>query len=335
MAFLLAMKDFVKNSPCLFGRREERVVDPECLFVTNGATHGILLSIVALSAGRASVIVERPTYFPLLDLFRELNLDLYFADVDDEGISSSDIKRHLKKIKGTVFIHCTPYFQNPTGVCMSERRAVELYNIMKKNKNIWLLSDNVYKYLSFTSRVSPNILDSSVTKKIINIGSFSKILSPGLRVGWIEAEKSVIHSIAESGYVQSSGGFNPIVCRLIENIIGTKEIDKIIETWIKFLKKKQYELVEVVKDLFPESLFSVPDGGYYIWVNFKNKLIANASFREYMKKEKGIVYVPGIKCAGGSKLFKDFMRLGYATYKDDSLIRGLKIFKKGLGTFKD
>jgi DNA-binding transcriptional MocR family regulator len=122
---------------------------------------------------------------------------------------------------------------------------------------------------------------------------------------------------------------------LIEKIIGTKNINIILKTWIKFLKERQQDLVGSLKNIFPESEFNIPNGGYYIWVNIKNDLIANSAFRKYLKDKKGVVYVPGTKCAGNNNLYRTYTRLGFATYKDDRLIKGLKILKKGLDEFKN
>ncbi|MFA6963775.1 MAG: PLP-dependent aminotransferase family protein [Patescibacteria group bacterium] len=316
------------------GGKERRILNPENLFITNGATHGILLSIISLSGGRASVIMERPTYFPMIDLFKELNLSLHFADMDSEGISVDMILSHLRTIphEENVFIHVTPFFQNPTGVCMSKDRARKLVEIIKENKNTWLLVDNVYKYLNFAEIEYDDILSKDLGR-IINIGSFSKIFGPGVRLGWIEAEKSVIEKISESGYVQSSGGFNPISARLMEGIIQNQDMNMIIEIWVKFLKRKQKELVTELRDIFPKSSFRTPAGGYYIWTDLKEDLIADDKFRQFAKDKKGIVFVPGIKCAGDSNHFRTYLRFGFATYKDDELITGIKKLKEAIIEF--
>ncbi len=314
--------------------REQRIIDPNSLFITNGATHGILLSIIALSKGKASIIVERPTYFPLLDLFKELNLDVYFADVDECGISTDSIRKQLKSItSGTTFIHCTPYFQNPTGVCINKDKANELMDIVNSNPNTWLLSDNVYKYLNFSIEKDLNLFTLDQCERFIQISSFSKIFGPGLRVGWLEATESIIKTIEESGYVQSSGGFNPFVCRSIEHILETGMIHKIIDGWITFLKTKQKSLVADLRTIFPEAEFIVPRGGYYIWVNLKNDLIGNSKFREFVKNKKDLVYVPGTKCAGNMDLYKSYTRLGFATYKEDELAVGLRKLKESFEEF--
>ena len=325
---------FRQNLSNFIGEREQRVVNPETLFITNGATHGILLSIIATSDGNASIIVERPTYFPLLDLFKELGLKIYFADVDEYGISTNGIKKCLKKIKsGRVFIHCTPHFQNPTGVCMNEKRADELLDIVNNNENVWLLADNVYKYLDFYTKISKNLFTESRCKKIIQIGSLSKIFGPGLRVGWLETTEENIKTIEESGYVQSSGGFNPFVCRSIEIIIKSGYINKIIEIWASFLRRKQQKLITDLRKIFPEAKFTVPSGGYYIWADLKNSLLSNSSFREFVKNNKNVIYVPGTKCAGSPNLYQTYTRLGFATYNGGQLSQGLKRLRTAFTDF--
>ncbi len=325
---------FKKLLANFIGSKEKRIVNSKNLYVTNGATHGILFSIISLAKGRASVIMERPTYFPMIDLFKELNLNLHFANVDKDGISVGEIREHLKNISKnqTVFIHITPYFQNPTGVCISDDRAKEILEIVKDNINVWLLVDNVYKYLAFEEDAYNNPFSENMDR-VINIGSFSKIFGPGLRLGWLETDERTIKIMEESGYAQSSGGFNPVVSRLVEKIIGSGKIDEIIETWIDFLKTKQKELTAEIKKSFPEANFYIPGGGYYIWTDLKNDLIANSEFRQFVKNKKDVIYVPGTKCAGDNDYCRTYLRLGFATYSDDRLIKGIRRLREAFEEF--
>lgn len=331
--FASGYERFRKILADFIGEKEGRVVNPRHLFVTNGATHGILLSIIALSGKKKASIIERPTYFPLIDLFRELNLDLYFVDVDEHGISTEGIKQILSKARtDKVFIHCTPYFQNPTRFNVSAPRMHKLLNIVEHNNKIWPLLDNVYKYLSFSQSPISSLFDFSL-RRVIKVNSFSKIFGPGLRIGWIETDELTIGKIEESGYVQSSGGFNPFICRSLERIILSGFINDIINKWITFLANKQSDLVRDLQSIFPEAEYTRPDGGYYLWVNFKNHLLSNSTFREFVKNKMNVVYVPGTKCAGSPNLYQTYTRLGFATYKNDELTQGLSRLKVAFNEF--
>ncbi|MFH1566067.1 MAG: PLP-dependent aminotransferase family protein [bacterium] len=315
-------------------RQRGKPVDPDRLFITNGATQGVILSILALSKGPASIIVEQPTYFPFLDLFRELNLKTHFVDIDKNGINVDLVSSCIRNLHGSVFVYTIPFFQNPTGNCSDDNQKRTLINLVEESKSI-LLSDEVYELLYFDNTYRNSLHLIKPSDRIISLGSFSKILGPGLRLGWLEANSSVLGKVNESGWVQSSGGMNPLVCKMVQELLDSREVDKILHQWRLYLKQRCLGLSSMLTDLFPEAIYTVPNGGYFIWTNFKNNILSDSVFREYLRREKKIIYVPGRKCAPFAKKYWGYIRLGYACYPDYIMKKGLGRLKEGLEQFKD
>lgn len=319
---------FREELSAFIGRQEGRIVEPSSLFVTNGATQGTLLALTSLNAQGAVIIAERPTYYPLVQLFKSIGLRVEFAPVDREGISVDAVKSILCRCGDTrVFIHCIPHFQNPSGASMSRQRAADLDRLVASHPNLWLLCDEVYRYLDHTGK-APGAPSSG--DRVIRVGSFSKLLGPGFRVGWLELAPKALALLERSGYVQSSGGFNPIVARLLESVLQSTLADHIVQEWRRFLKTRQEVLISGLAEVFPEAEFTRPNGGYFLWVNLFNSLLSCEEFERDMKTRHGVVYLCGNRFACDPALCQTYIRLGYGTYSDDRLIGGLRLLRDGL-----
>ena len=304
-------------------------VDPDALFITNGATQAITLVLSSLRRQRDTVIVERPSYFLIFDLIKSLGFHALYADLDDQGIKPFDIQA----TPSTGFMYTTPFFQNPTGICLGETREEQLLAYAAEH-DLYIISDEVYEFLYAQRSVRPSMSRTNSNAAVIALGSFSKILGPGLRLGWIQAHPSTIAQLEESAWAQSSGGMNPILCRMVESLLDEGVVDEALLEWRRYLSNSRQLASVSIRNVFPDSRFSIPQGGYFIWVDLGEMLLSDATFRDWLKTSFRVIYVPGGKCAPGTQTFRSHLRIGVSSYPSATLQEGLQRLQQGLQSYK-
>ncbi|XP_063932616.1 uncharacterized HTH-type transcriptional regulator YisV-like [Zophobas morio] len=178
-------------------------VSPEHLFVTNGSSSGLELCCNILLGSNKLVFVEDPTYFLAMNTFKDHNATLVKVDTDENGLMIDNLILKITKYGKPAFLYVIPTFSNPTGATLSDSRRRELLAICSKN-DIIIVSDDVYQLLWFEEKPPlPLVLYSN--RHVVSLGSFSKILAPGLRLGWIQSHPSIIKKLCERGFIQSQG----------------------------------------------------------------------------------------------------------------------------------
>ena len=165
--------------------------DDEDVVITSGAQQAIEVCTKELCNEGETIICEAPSFIGSLNAFRSYNAKLVGVPMDDEGIDLEKLEQALIENPRTAFIYLIPNFQNPTGKTMSlERRKAVLR--LARHYNVYILEDNPYGDLRYIGEDVPSIKSLDTTGHVLYAGTFSKVLSPGLRVGYLCAPKNVI-----------------------------------------------------------------------------------------------------------------------------------------------
>ena len=262
-------------------------VSPDQVLITTGSQQGLDLVAKVLIDQGSTVLVETPTYLGALQAFTPMEPTIVGVQSDAEGI---DVDDQAKKAPGARFLYVLPNFQNPTGRTMSEARRQAVVNTAKAT-GLPIVEDNPYGDLWF-DQPPPLPLTARNPEGCIYLGSFSKVLAPGLRLGYVVAPKAIMPKLLQAKQAADlhSPSFNQ---RVVAEVLKDGFIDRHVPT-IRALYKHQ---CEVMLDAMRQEMagldvqWNSPDGGMFLWV----RLPAGMSAIDLLPKavDKGVAFVPG------------------------------------------
>jgi 2-aminoadipate transaminase len=294
-------------------------VDPAQILITTGSQQGLDLVAKILIDADSRVLVETPTYLGALQAFTPMEPEVVSVASDDEGVDVADLASKVGTGAGKArFLYVLPNFQNPTGRTMSEARRAALV-AKAAELGLPLIEDNPYGDLWFdTPPAAP--LTSRNPEGCIYLGSFSKVLAPGLRLGFIVAPKAIFPKLLQAKQAADlhSPGFNQ---RMIAEVMKDGFLDRHIPT-IRALYKSQRDamLAALQKDMPSDVTWNSPDGGMFLWARLPEGMNA----QELLPKavDKGVAFVPG------AAFYNDHgdprtMRLSFVTPNVDEIRTGV------------
>ncbi|MEI4801843.1 PLP-dependent aminotransferase family protein [Bacillus sp. NPDC077411] len=289
------------------------------ILITNGFTEGldILLSSLAKKSGR--IICENPTHHAALKLFRLYGLDIYGIEMKDDGIDICEVEKILSEMDFD-FAYLIPSYHNPTGIVTSSEKRTEIMKLFSKYQ-IPIVEDGFNEELRYSgSHLAPLLTFAGSGNNVIYISSFSKILFPGLRVGWILADKELIHcleSVKRARTIHTSTLDQAVLYQYLHDGYFEKYLKK-----AKSVYKKKYELAFHACNQYIPFQRMTGDGGLHLFI----ELAKGMNSRTLLEKcyEKGVVFSPGdvfYTDGRGSNTF----RLGFSRLKEADILKGIKI----------
>jgi 2-aminoadipate transaminase len=294
-------------------------VDPDHLFITAGISQALDQICALHTRPGDTVIVEEPSYFLALRIFADHKLKVISTPIDEYGLIIDALEEKLAKHK-PVFIYTIPVFHNPAGVTLSINRREKLVSLAEKH-DFLIVADEVYQLLAYTATPPPPMtyFDSSV--RVLSLGSFSKILAPGLRLGWMQANPSLLEPFIVCGYLDSGGGLNPFVSSIVNSMIELG----LQKDYLNFLKKtyrnRMVKLSKALREHISLLTYTDPDGGYFIWSYLPEGTDAETLLDEAKKHQVG--FQPGIKFSSAKGL-RNYLRLCFAFYGEEDLLEGVE-----------
>lgn len=293
-------------------------VDLKTLFVTSGISGGLALICNLLTRPGDTIFVEEPSYFLALKIFSDHGLNVVSIRTDESGLVVDDLINALKSA-APKFVYVIPTFQNPGGRTLTQERREQLVALAEKH-DFLILADEVYQFLNYT-QAPPNSLAAFVdSEHVISLGSFSKILAPGLRLGWLQTHESIMKKILASGVLDSGGGMNPFVSAVVRGVIESGGLGKNIADLNAIYGKRVRAMEESLRRHFPQAEFSTPHGGYFFWVK-----LPGVDVQELRKKAQ--THQVGLRQGAlfsSQNELKDYMRLSISYYDVDDIEQGLK-----------
>jgi len=294
-------------------------VDPAQVLITTGSQQGLdLVAKILIDAG-SRVLVETPTYLGALQAFTPMEPEVLSVGSDDEGVDIADLASKVGEGASKArFLYVLPNFQNPTGRTMTEARRAALV-AKAAELRLPLVEDNPYGDLWF-DKAPPAPLTARNPEGCIYLGSFSKVLAPGLRMGFLVAPKAIFPKLLQAKQAADlhSPGFNQ---RMITEVMKGGFLDRHIPT-IRALYKAQRDamLEALVKDMPSDVTWNTPDGGMFLWARLPEGM--NAQELLPVAVDKGVAFVPG------AAFYNDHgdartMRLSFVTPNVDEIRTGV------------
>lgn len=303
------------------------------LMVTSGSLQGLdILGRVFLNRGDR-IIVEAPNYLGALSTFAAYDVRIDAVPVDAEGLDTDRLAGLLEQLKrqGSLpkLLYTVPTFQNPSGQTMSYQRRQELLDLAGRYGYL-IIEDNAYGDLRFAGKELPTLKALDTGERVIYLGTFSKILSPGIRIGWIHAAAEIIeHAIlVRQATDQCSNSFG----QLLALEFGRRGlIEKQISKTVHLLGERARLTLNLLAREFPAgATWTNPEGGFYIWVTLPPE-INTAQLLPYCIEKAGVAYVAGVAFyvgEGGSNQ----LRLCYSYPSLDDIAQAIPRLARALTT---
>jgi 2-aminoadipate transaminase len=257
------------------------------IIITTGSQQGLSLVAQTFIDPGDIVLVESPTYLGALQAFQGYRPRVVAIPCDKNGIIPHELEKILRKCNPK-FLYVIPNYQNPTGKIMSLERRRELVEIARKF-DLLILEDNPYGELRYEGEALPNIMD--MYDKVIYLGSFSKVLSPGLRVGFLIAEEEIVRYIERAKEGVDLFSNNLTQHAVYKYIVGKKFKEHILELRRVYSERKDIMIQALKKYVDEEVQVDTPKGGLFIWAKIQ-KMGDSCQFLKYSQEEK-VIFVPG------------------------------------------
>jgi 2-aminoadipate transaminase len=293
-------------------------VDADHLFVTNGISNALDLICTLFTRPGDTIFVEEPSYFLALRIFADHGLRVVSIDTDEDGLVVESLEEKLREGRPK-FLYVIPTHQNPSGHTLTEERRARLVKLAQE-KNFLILADEVYHFLSYDRQPPKAFADWTENPHILSLGSFSKILAPGLRLGWIQAGTEKIQKLAGCGLLDSGGGLNPFTSAIVREVIESGGLVQNIFRLKDIYWSKLKVMDSALRRELPELIWKVPQGGYFFWVRLPREL--DAAELQQKAMENKVIFRPGVRFSSRDGL-RDYIRLSFVFYEPDEIEEGI------------
>jgi DNA-binding transcriptional MocR family regulator len=294
-------------------------VHPYRVVLTNGGLQGLSFLARRFVSGK-NVMVEYPTYDRAIKLLLAAGGTLLAAVVDEDGLHPDDVELQLVGTMPPAFIYTIPTFQNPTGRTLTEERRRRLVEITY-HRNILIVEDDPYALVRYEGEQLPAIFDYS-GKSSVYMSSFSKIISPGLRVGWMilpEALAGELTEMAASTYITPS----LLTQAIVHEFISRGSFEPNLKRSNELLKARRDAMVVALEKHLPEAKWTRPAGGYFVWV----ELPGMPDSRAVLERAQGVTAVDGTEFSAPSYM----VRLAFSYAQPDEIDTAVERLAAALG----
>ena len=259
------------------------------VIITTGSQQALdLLGKVFINEGD-KIMVEKPSYLGLLQAFCSYEAEFVQTKLGDDGLDIEELRKTLKEHKPKL-AYLIPNFQNPTGLTYTAQNRIEVFEAIK-DEEMLLIQDDPYGELRFTDEDRIPYIGANQSDKNIYLGSFSKIVTPGMRLGYIIAHKDIIRMV-ETAKQAADLHSNIFGQYLISDYLWNNDLDKHIEKIKSLYKSQANSMVEAMRKYFPQNVkFTVPKGGMFTWATLEEGKLALDLFNRAIKKN--VAFVPG------------------------------------------
>lgn len=300
----------------------------ENLVVTSGSQQGLGLAAMMFLDEDDVVIAENPSYLGAINACRPYGVSFKGVDTDDDGIVVEDLERVLKETPKAKMIYVIPNFQNPTGKAWTLERRKRFMEVVSKY-DVAVVEDNPYGEIRFKGEPLPSLKSMDTKDQVVYLGSFSKILSPGIRVAWMCASPKVA-SMAEEMKETLDLQSPEFTQMLVTYYLKMFDVDAHIEEIQAAYKARCELMLDMIAKHFPASVkYTKPEGGMFLWLELPEELDADAILNDAI--EAGVAYVPGESFFANDGP-KNTIRMNFTTVSDEQIKKGIEIlgevFKK-------
>jgi 2-aminoadipate transaminase len=283
------------------GHEQGVAIGPDNIMLVAGATHAVDLLARLYARPGGVVLIEAPTYPDAIHVLRDHQIELHAIPTDDGGLIVGALEERLAWLRGQgkspSFLYTIPTFHNPRGSTMSEARRREVLELAARFR-LTIVEDDVYRDLACNGPVPNSFFALAYGQRVCSIGSFSKTLAPGLRLGWLVAPPDVIQTCLNCGTTQMGGGASPfsaqVVAQYCRNGYWEPHIQRLRAI---YLARRDLMLAALERYMPAGTTWTRPEGGFFIWLTLPSTVVASAVKRSAL--------AAGVAVAAGEPFFLD------------------------------
>ncbi|MGB6985385.1 MAG: PLP-dependent aminotransferase family protein [Candidatus Aquilonibacter sp.] len=302
------------------------------VLVVNGAKQGLDLICRVLTDEGDAVVVTGPTYFTAIPIFRSFGLEFVEVPQDGDGLDVAALAQRLAQREAAgrrppKLIYDVPDFHNPSGVTMSLARRHALLELAAA-RGIAIVEDSPYRRLRFEGATLPSLKSLDRNGVVLALGTFSKLIAPGLRIGWVCGDPDLITRMAR---LKSDGGTSPMTQRIILEFFAAGGLEPHLECARSAYRLHRDAMVAALALDLPEATLAIPHGGYYLWLTFPDDV--DTSVLAERAYDMGVSVIAGDafyaaddpSSAKARGIPKRHMRLAYSSSTPDRITQGVKL----------
>ncbi|MFK4719306.1 2-aminoadipate transaminase [Bradyrhizobium niftali] len=294
----------------------------ENILVVNGAKHALDLACRVFLEPGDSVIVAAPTYMNAVRILNHAEAHFISIPQDAEGMDTEILRdclqaRHDAGEPLPKLLFDMPDFHNPTAIAMSAARRERLVELAT-DYDFVIIEDDPYRHIRFDGEPVPPIKAFDKNGRVISLGTVSKILAPGLRIGWVNADPAIIRRMASH---KSDGGTSPLLQRIVVQLFRNGTVGRHIATLSSVLRVHRDAMIDAIREHLPGTSVYSPNGGYFLWIWLPPQIDADELVRR--AANEGVSIISGRLCFAEEPP-GSFLRLAYSFSGTTGIVEGVK-----------
>ena len=302
--------DDLRDQICRFVAEDGVRCSRDEVLVTYGAKSALDLACRVFIEPGDRMIVTRPTYMTAIHIMRTHNVSFLTVGQDEEGLDTDELEDKLKRLEANgenmpKLLFDIPDFHNPTGITMSLPRRKALIGLAER-WNFLILEDDPYRRLRFDGDAVPPLKALDPSGVVIALGTVSKILAPGLRVGWAIGAADIVRRMAMQ---KADGGSNPFAQRIVAQLMQSNQMGRHVDELATQMRLHRDTMIDSFAEHLPDATIRRPAGGYFLWAELPDGVDAERVV------ERGVEH--GVEASTGRLCFPEdapgnFLRLAYS-----------------------
>ncbi len=291
----------------------------EQLFTTAGNSQALDMAAVVYAKPGDTVFVEEPSYFLAFQILRDHGLNIVGIPVDDDGLCVDALQQQLGQ-HSPAFLYTIPSYHNPGGQCTTAERRQQILGLAEQH-DFLVVADEVYQLLYYFDPPPPAYGTMTASNRVVSMGSFSKILAPGMRLGWIQTSAELRNRLMASGFVNSGGSINHFSSHIVRHAID----QGLLESHLGHLRIAYRSRVAAMDAALKKHFTGLaqwqrPGGGYFFWLKFHDSVDTGKLRGKAAELETGFQYGAVFSSKGN---FSNCLRLSFAHYNEDDIQEGI------------
>ena len=294
---------------------------PERVLITNGSQQGIdLVAKIFLEPGDY-VVVENPSYLAALQVFNGFEANLVTVGSDNDGMRVEEVERAITAApRRPKFIYVVSQFHNPKGTTLTPERRRTLLDIARRYR-VPIIEDDPYGELRYLGAPLPPLAAMDTDGLVIYLSTFSKTLSPGMRVGWTHSSEEIFRALVRAKQAADLHT-NTIQQHAAATLLTTFDFDSHVEHIKSVYGERRNVMVAALAEYFPDNAqWTRPDGGLFLWVELPEGVCAEELFEKAIKER--VAFVPGTSFFAAAAR-RNFMRLNFSNCSPNLIDEGIR-----------
>jgi len=304
---------------------------PDEVLVTTGSQQALALVCQTLLKPGDVIVVEKPTYNFALELFRSLKLKIVGIPMDRQGMRVDELEPVLQQHHPKM-IYTMPVFQNPSGLCLSAPRRRQLLDLAERY-NIPILEDDFASDLRYEGKALPAIKSLDDGGNVIYTGTFSKMLMPGLRIGYLLADGPVFDRLVRQKWVQDLATSN-LMQHVLDTYVTVGRYQAHLRRSTRLYRKRRDALLAAIRRYLPPDVeYTIPHGGLFLWLHLPEGMPCLDLLPRAL--QAGVEFSPGTRYFPEPDEGNAYIRLNFATHTPEEIDEGIRRLGQVMARYRD